>query len=172
MTSFATFPIGAATFCHHGRASVARPHVTKCHVCHAKRSYVTLGTLKNDVFCNFSHRHDNFLPPRSRIHMSQCATPAMRNVATSDLKHPKITPFATFPIGKETFCHDGRSQSVAAGCGRLQMLQTVASGCKRLRTPKRHPANTPPPPDPQSVQREPFATQLGKNRLYGSRCPL
>ena len=54
MTSFAAFPIGMATFCHHGRASVARPHVPKCHACHAKRSYVTLATSKkNTPFATF-----------------------------------------------------------------------------------------------------------------------
>ena len=43
--------------------------------------------------------------------MSQSATPATRNEAMQHLKHPKITPFATFRIGTATFCHDSRPRS-------------------------------------------------------------
>ena len=34
-----------------------RPHVTKCHACYAKRSYVTRKTSKNDPSWKTSHRH-------------------------------------------------------------------------------------------------------------------
>ena len=42
ITYFAAFPIGTATFCHHEHAPVTGPRATKCHACHAKRSYITL----------------------------------------------------------------------------------------------------------------------------------
>ena len=32
-------------------------NVTKCHACHAKRSYATFETLKSDPFCGNRHRH-------------------------------------------------------------------------------------------------------------------
>ena len=34
-----------------------RLNVTKCHACHAKRSYATLETCKSDPFCGTYHRH-------------------------------------------------------------------------------------------------------------------
>ena len=34
-----------------------RPHVTKCHACHAKRSYATRPISKNDPSWNPSYRH-------------------------------------------------------------------------------------------------------------------
>ena len=46
--------------CHAKRFSTrdaTRPHVTKCHACHAKRGEATLETAKNDALCSFSHRH-------------------------------------------------------------------------------------------------------------------
>jgi len=36
-----------------------RLNVTKCHACHAKRSYATLETSKSDPFCRTYHRHGN-----------------------------------------------------------------------------------------------------------------
>ena len=111
----AELPIGTATFCHDGCSST-------CHnVPHLPRETM-LHHTKNDATCNFLHRHWIFLPPRSRVHMSQSATHAThatratRDEATSYLAPPKMMPFATFPIGTVAFCHVGRSQTVADGC--------------------------------------------------------
>ena len=46
--------------CHTKRFSTryeTRLNVTKCHACHAKRSYAALGTSKSDHFCTTRHRH-------------------------------------------------------------------------------------------------------------------
>ena len=48
--------------CHTIRLSTryeTRLNVTKCHACHAKRSYATLETSKSDPFCRTYHRHGN-----------------------------------------------------------------------------------------------------------------
>ena len=46
--------------CHRKRLSTRyepRLNVTKCHACHAKRSYATLETSKSDPFCRTYRRH-------------------------------------------------------------------------------------------------------------------
>ena len=101
-TFFATFPIGTATFYQ---------HVTKCHACHGKCSYVTLETHKNKAFCNFSHRYGNFPPRLKHVHMSGSATPATQNDATSRLKRAKTVLFTTLPIGTATFRHDSNTST-------------------------------------------------------------
>ena len=62
-----------------------------------------------------------------------------------------MTPPVKLPRGTANFPSNGR-------------LRTVAYGCGSSRTRKRRPANTPQPPDPQSVKREPFATHSGKTK--------
>ena len=42
-----------------------RLNVTKCHACHAKRSYATLETSKSDPFCRTYHRHGHAAPTRT-----------------------------------------------------------------------------------------------------------
>ena len=95
MTSLATFPTGTATFCHHGRASVTGPHATKCHACQAKQSGATLETSKNHPLCNFSHRHGNFLPRRSR--KDGCRRLRTLADACGRLRTPKRRPANTPP---------------------------------------------------------------------------
>ena len=42
-----------------------RLNVTKCHACHAKRSYAMLETPKSDPFCRTYHRHGHAAPTRT-----------------------------------------------------------------------------------------------------------
>ena len=63
--------------------------------------------------------------------MSQSATPATQNEATTRLKSPKMTPPAELPIGTAIRGSRGRLRTVANGCERLR---TVANVCERLRT--------------------------------------
>ena len=92
-----------------------------------------------NAFCNFSYWRGHFLPRQSRSHMSQSATPATQNEATQLLKHQKITPFATFPIGTATFCHDGRPQTVANGCRRLQTVANIRTASSEHTSTRRPP---------------------------------
>ena len=52
--------VGKYCTCH-GKRLLTRHetcwNVTKCHACHAKRSYATLETSKSHPFCRTSHRH-------------------------------------------------------------------------------------------------------------------
>ena len=40
-------------------------NVTKCHACHAKRSYAKLENSKSDTFCRTYHRHDHMVLTRT-----------------------------------------------------------------------------------------------------------
>ena len=44
-----------------------RPHATKCHACHTKRSGMTLETSKRDPSCRTSHRHGHMAITRGRL---------------------------------------------------------------------------------------------------------
>ena len=74
--------------------------------------------------------------------MSQSAAPATKNV-THVVKTSQ----------KYCACHEKRLSANFRSNGRLRPIAYVG---------KRRPANTPQPPDPQSVKREPFATHSGK----------
>ena len=77
--------------------------------------------------------------------MSQSATPATQNEATTRLKPPKMTPPAERPIGTAIRGSRGR-------------LRTVADGCERFGNVER---THPQPPDPQS-ETGTLATHSGK----------
>ena len=87
--------------------------------------------------------------------MSQSATPATRNEATTRLKPPKMTTSAKLPIGTAIRSSYERLRTVADGCGRLR---TVANGCGRGRNVERTHSQ---PPDPQS-ETGTLATHSGK----------
>ena len=79
--------------------------------------------------------------------MSQSATPATRNEATTRLKPPKRTTSAKLPIGTAIRGSRGR-------------LRTVADGCDHKRDVER---THPQPPDPQSESGT-LATHSGKTK--------
>ena len=64
---------------------------TKCHTCHAKWSYATLETSKKHAFCNFSHRHGNFLPRRSPT-VTQPHVTSLQNVSLCLIWHSGTAP--------------------------------------------------------------------------------
>ena len=97
--------------CHEKRFSTrrrTRPHVTKCHACHAKRCYATRETSKNDRSWKTSYRHGHMaiprtvangcgrlrtvgqhpantpLPPHLQSETGTLATHSGKNIATSD----------------------------------------------------------------------------------------
>ena len=124
---FATFPIGTATFCHdrHHMSHNATPATEFALGRHCAQpcqcaSYKTHD--KNHIFCNFSHRHSNFLPPRTRAGDRSTCHKVPRLPRETKLHHTghvhTITHFATFPIGTATFCHDSR----AATCHKVPCL--------------------------------------------------
>ena len=78
--------------------------------------------------------------------MSQSATPATQNEATTRLKPPKMTTSAELPIGTAIRGSRGRLRTVANGCGRLR---TVANGSA---TSSEHTLN----PQTPRVKREPL----------------
>ena len=78
--------------------------------------------------------------------MSQSATPATRNEATTRLKPPKMTTSAELPIGTAIRSSYGRLRTVANGCERLR---TVANGSA---TSSEHTLN----PQTPRVKREPL----------------
>ena len=74
---------------------------------------------------------NDFQHVAKHVWMSQSATPATRNEATTRLKPPKMTTSAKLPIGTAIWSSYERLRTVANGCERLR---TVANGCERLRT--------------------------------------
>ena len=61
--------------CHAKRFATrhqTRPHVTKCHPCHAKRSYVTRETSKDDPSWKTSYRHGHMAHGRLRTLANSC----------------------------------------------------------------------------------------------------
>ena len=86
--------------------------------------------------------------------MSQSATPATRNEATTRPKPPKMTTSAKLP---NRHGHTDLVRTVANGCERLR---TVANGCDRERNVER---THPQPPDPQS-ETGTLATHSGINK--------
>ena len=76
--------------------------------------------------------------------MSQSATPATRNEATTRLKPPKMDHLCRT---SHRHGHTALARTVADGCGRLRTVATVANGCGRGRNVER---THPQPPDPQS----------------------
>ena len=88
------------------------------------------------------------------VWMSQSATPATRNEATTRLTPPKLTTSAELPIGTAIWSSRGR-------------LRTVADGCERLRPWTQRLANTPSTPRPPEWNGNPCYA-FGKNRLWPS----
>ena len=85
------------------------------------------------------------------VWMSQSATPATRNEATTRLTLPKLTTSAELPIGTAIWSSRGR-------------LRTVADGCERLRPWTQRLANTPSTPRPPEWNGNPCYA-FGKNKL-------
>ena len=76
----------------------------------------------NNIFCNFSNRHGNILPPRPRVGHRSTWHKEPRLPRETKLRHTRhvhtITHCATFPIGTATFCHNSR----AATCPNVPRL--------------------------------------------------
>ena len=69
--------------------------------------------------------------------MSQSATTATRNEATTRLKPQKRTPPAELPIGTAIWSSRGRLRTVANGCGRLRTFATVnATSSEQILNPQ------------------------------------
>ena len=72
--------------CHTKRLSTrykTRLNVTKCHACHAKRSYATLETSKSDPFCRTYHRHGH--TALTRMVANGCER--LRNINATSREH-------------------------------------------------------------------------------------
>ena len=93
---------------------------------HMKMDAAKVLHLPRKVHCMFGKPRKSIAPATQNdfrhvtqhVHMSQSATPAMRNEATQHLKHPKITPFATFPMARQ----------LSATTAARRRLRTVAKG--------------------------------------------
>ena len=100
--------------------------------------------------------------------MSQSATPATRNEATTRLKPPKRTPPAELPIGTAIRSSYGRLRTVADGCGRLR---TVADADATSSEHTLNPQTTRVKREPLLRIREKIAPEL-KQLVRGFRsCP-
>ena len=138
--------------CHEKRFSIrcqTRQHVTKCHAGHAKRRLKTRNTSKNDDSCETSLESTANFPSNGLLRPCHKVLRLPRKMSRMLWKRRKSIAPATKNDCQRTF-----AQTVA--CVRLRPVGYVG---------KRRPANTPQPPDPQSVKREPFATHSGKTEL-------
>ena len=69
--------------------------------------------------------------------MSRSATPATRNEGWRDVKRPKMTTSVKLPRGTANFLPNGRLQTVANGCGRLQTVADIkAASSEHTSTPR------------------------------------
>ena len=74
--------------CHTKYGTTHVLNVTKCHACHAKRSYATLETSKSDPFCRTFHRHGHTALTRTVADVA--------NGCTTSSENSKTSPFKTF----------------------------------------------------------------------------
>ena len=122
----------------------------------AKQNYMTTSsdTSRKTCFCGFPHGHGNFSLSTAVHTYSSWNT---SNVTKCHACHAKPHDHIFWHVKKDTFWElfpktlqfyprEGHAPTVADDCGRQ----------------KQGHANTCPPPDPQNVKREPFATHSGK----------
>ena len=120
----------------------------KCCTCHETRTSCSENVAK---VLRLPRKND-FRDVIKYVHMSQSATPATRNEATSHMKPPNMLPFATFPIGTEL----------------RRDYTTTTSDDKRRETTTWHAGNEHRSnPQTPNYKQEPFATHSGKI-LWGS----
>ena len=85
-------------------------------------------------------------------HVLKHVAPATRNEVGRRLTHPKVTTFATLPIGTAKGASHGQQRIVANGCG---WLQAVADACERSWMVAQCLANTPSLPKPPECNGNP-----------------